>query len=247
MKILVIVAVSLLFVPSQGVANILTISAAQGGQVPAGVNYVNFDDLALGSATQTATGPTGSVLVGFEGGAAVQGDVWDIHRAPAVYNNQGAFFGGQPDGLDATPYLMTFSGSIKIDFANPQKYVGLLWGTPDYGQALQLYSDALGLVGSFSGTDLFDWGLVSITDDNRSAYVNINSAVPFDFVVATPSAFEFDNLAYFTETVALPGESRTLSFPNGSAVPDGGSSAVLVGLAALGCIGGWKKMLARRA
>lgn len=225
------------FVAYNAAATTLTLSAAKGGAVPANVNYVNFDDLSLGQATQTASGPNGSVVVVPQGNAAiVQGMVQWVYHPPWIHNNQGAFFRGQPDGEDQTPYLTTRNGSVKIEFAAPQKYLGLLWGTPDNGQTLELYSNNAGFLGAVSGTDLLSLGVVVITDDFRSAYVNINSEIPFDYAIATPSVFEFDNLAYFSEQVALPGKVLTLPIQNGSLVPDVGATIWLLGSALAGVI-----------
>lgn len=233
MKTMLITACAISFVAYQTAADILTFSAAKGGDVPTGVNYVNFDDLTLGQTPQTASGPNGSVLVVPEGGArVVQGMELFVYHPPFVHNNQGALFGGQPDGEDQTPYLTTgSSGSVNLQFATPQKYLGVLWGTPDSGQALQLYSNTTGFLGSISGTDLLTLGIVVVTDDFRSAYVNINSETPFDYAIATAPVFEFDNLAFFNENVTLPGQVRTLALENGSRVPDGGCTGLLLGSA----------------
>lgn len=237
MKTILITTCALSLVAYEAAANIITMSAEKGGAVPAGVNYVSFDDLTLGQMTQTASGPNGSVLVEFQGDAqAVQGMQQWVYHPPFLHNNQGAFFDSQPDGQDQTPYLTTGGGSVKLQFATPQKYMGLLWGTPDHGQALQLYSNATGFLGSISGTDLLNLGIVVITDDYRSVYLNINSELPFDYALATPSVFEFDNLAYFTENVSLPGQPITFASGDRAEVPDAGSTALLLGLAMAGMV-----------
>jgi hypothetical protein len=81
----------------------------------------------------------------------------------------------------------------------------LLWGSVDLYNTLQFFSGNT-LVGTIAGgainaTATGDQGL------NGTFYVNINSDLPFDSVVATSSnfAFEFDNVAYSASPIPEPG------------------------------------------
>jgi hypothetical protein len=213
---------------SQAAADLLTISGAIGGLPAAGVNYVNFDDLALGSAPQTATGPNGTVAV-LPGpdSAVVQGNVSGVYAWPHRSNNQGAAFGGAPDGEDQTPYLTTGAGWITLQFAAPQQYFGLLWSSVDSYNSLSLYSSSQGLLGALSGGELSP---ITGGSSLYTAYININSSVPFDYVVASSggNAFEFDDVAYSSQPAVFSGISIR------SSVPDGGSTSGLLALGVLG-------------
>ena len=178
----------------------LTVSAAVGG-APTGVNYVNFDDLALGSAGGISDG----VGVAFDpDGQAVQGSVSGIYAAPYLSNGNGVPFGDPENGPDTTTFLSTGLGSATLSFPGLEKYVGLLWGSVDAYNTLSLY-DGEALVGSITGTTVTA-GANGDQGVNGTYYVNISSTLPFNKVVATSSqyAFEFDNVAYNRTAVPEP-------------------------------------------
>ncbi len=81
---------------------------------------------------------------------------------------------------------------------------GLLWGSVDSYNTLSFY-DGTTLLFNFTGLDVD-----SLANGNQGAagtlYVNINSATPFDRVVASSSAyaFEFDNVALAVDPITLP-------------------------------------------
>ncbi len=178
----------------------LTVSAAVGG-APTGVNYVNFDDLALGSAGGVSDG----VGVAFDpDGQAVQGSVSGIYAAPYLSNGNGVPFGDPENGPDTTTFLSTGLGSATLSFPGLEKYVGLLWGSVDAYNTLSLY-DGAALVGSITGTTVTA-GANGDQGVNGTYYVNISSTLPFNKVVATSSqyAFEFDNVAYNRTAVPEP-------------------------------------------
>jgi hypothetical protein len=178
----------------------LTVSADVGG-APTGVNYVNFDDLALGSAGGVSDG----VGVAFDpDGQAVQGSVSGIYAAPYLSNGNGVPFGDPENGPDTTTFLSTGLGSATLSFPGLEKYVGLLWGSVDAYNTLSLY-DGAALVGSITGTTVTA-GANGDQGVNGTYYVNISSTLPFNKVVATSSqyAFEFDNVAYNRTAVPEP-------------------------------------------
>jgi len=188
----------------------LTWSGSVGG-APTGVNLVNFDDLTPGTVNNVlASGPNGSVTVTTTPDAmAVQGTT-EKYAAPYLSGGNGTGF-GNGDGPDATTYLTSGmnSGSypnakVTLTFGSLQQYFGLLWGSVDSYNTLSFYNGNT-LVGTLTGSQV----LASPTGDqgvNGTVYVNINSTLPFDTVVATSSqyAFEFDNVAYNTTTVPEP-------------------------------------------
>ncbi len=179
----------------------LTINSVVGG-VPSGASsYVKFNDLLLGNAGGTSDG----IAVSFTGaGQTVQGSSPGFYAAPVLSNNNGANFGGQPDGTDTTHYLTTGQDQVILGLPSAEKYFGLLWGSVDAYNTLEFFS-GMTSVGTITGTDVS----ASANGDqgaNGTYYVNINSDVSFDRVVASSSgyAFEFDNVAYHTEALTVP-------------------------------------------
>jgi hypothetical protein len=110
-----------------------------------------------------------------------------------------------------------------------------LWSSVDGNNTLSLYSNSGSLIGSITGADLSDFEVFTST-----AQVNINSAIAFDYVVASnvrfagDCCFEFDNLAYYSEKVPLPPGGR---------LPDEGPAGVLlaVGVGAISLLHRWMR------
>lgn len=179
----------------------ITVSASIGG-VPTGTNYENFDSLTLGGAGgATASG----ITVSFSpDGGAVQGSLDNKYAAPYLSSNNGTLFGDLNNGADGTTYLTSGLGNATLTFATGEKYLGLLWGSVDLENTLSFYDGAT-LVGSITGSDV-----TALANGDQGAngtfYVNINSPVAFDRVVATSTkySFEFDNVAFDTGSVAVP-------------------------------------------
>jgi hypothetical protein len=178
----------------------ITINASVGG-APTGVSYANFDSLPLG----TAGGVSNGITVSFgSDGQAVQGSLSGVYAAPYLSNGNGALFGDNTNGPDATTYLTTGIGSVTLTLPGEEKYIGLLWGSVDSYNTLSLY-DGSTLVGTATGTDV-----TNNADGDQGVsgtyYVNINSTESFDRVVATSSSysFEFDNVAYNSTAVPEP-------------------------------------------
>jgi hypothetical protein len=178
----------------------LTVSAAVGG-APTGVNYVNFDNLPLGSTGGTSNGVTVSFT---PDGQAVQGSLAGFYAAPYLSNNNGTLFGDPANGPDTTTYLTTGIGTATLGLPVNAEYLGLLWGSVDTYNTLSFYENGA-LVGSITGSMVTanangDQGI------NGTYYVNIDSTTPFNTVVASSSqyAFEFDNVAYNRTAVPEP-------------------------------------------
>lgn len=195
------VAVAALIGAAGSASASLILNSSVGG-APTGVNYANFDNLPLG----TGGGTSGGIGVSFTGGdsRAVQGAASGLYAAPFLSGGNGALFGNPGNGADTTTYLSTGIGSIKLSLPGLEKYFGLLWGSVDSYNSLQLYSGAL-LVGTVTGTDV----TASANGDQGALgtfYVNVNSDVAFDSVKLSSSqyAFEFDNVAYNTASRAVP-------------------------------------------
>jgi len=201
----------------------LTIVSAVGGQpsTAPGVKYVNFDFLSGDLAYDTTNADY--ITVGLKPDAAVvSGSASGLYAAPYLSSSNGVLFGDNTvSGVDKTPYLTSGKeggsypdAAVTLTFTAYQKYLGLLWGSVDSYNTLEFFSGST-LVGSITGAQVLanpngDQGLYG------TVYVNIDSTVPFNKVVASSSeyAFEFDNVAYnsanYDGTGAVP-EPATLA------------------------------------
>lgn len=197
----------------------LSIVSSVGG-APTGAIRFNFDGLTLGSLSpQNATSVDGSSVmqVAVEPNAAVVlGSASGVYAAPFLSGGNGAGFGAggtdQADGQDTTQYLTSGStgapgyanAAVTLVLPFDAKYFGILWGSVDTYNTLSFYDGAT-LVGSITGSDV-----TPAATGNQGAsgtfYVNINSTVAFDRVVATSTqfAFEFDNVALSAAPIPAP-------------------------------------------
>lgn len=172
------------------------ISASVGG-APVGTILENFDSLSLGNGGGTT--PTG-IGVAFTGNAQlVTGDASGVYAAPFLSGGNGAGFGSpgnQPNGADTTRYLTTGTSTVTLTLPSLVPFVGLLWGSVDTYNTLQLFNGAV-LVDTIGGAQVS-----AIANGNQGLngtfYVNITASGLFDTVVASSSsfAFEFDNVAF---------------------------------------------------
>ena len=169
------------------------INATVGGAA-AGVNYVNFDNLTLGS----AGGTSGNVGVSFvPDGQTVSGAASGLYAAPYISGSNGVPFGDATvSGADTTRYLSTGMGSAVLTFPGQEHYLGILWGSVDLYNSLEFFLGSTS-VGTVTGANIFaaaagDQGI------NGTYYANIVSDMAFDRAVASSSqyAFEFDNVAF---------------------------------------------------
>ncbi len=197
----------------------VVIFGAVGGSPPSGQNYVTFDALSLGGAggiamnTAGSLVPLGSIAVSFNPDAqVVNGAASGLYAPPVLSNNNGLNFNSQANGVDTTNYITSgkdFSPNVgakaTLTFSAQQQYFGLLWGSVDLYNTLEFFNGATS-VGVITG------GMVNANaNGNQGAggtfYVNINSTLGFDRVVATSSnyAFEFDNVAYGLSQIPEPG------------------------------------------
>jgi hypothetical protein len=188
------------------------LSGSVGG-VPAGADYYEtFDSLTPGSSATAML--AGGLTVSFApDGKAVQGAQSGQYAAPFLSGGNGAMFGGQGDGADATTYLTSGgpNGSTTLMFDTQQKYLGLLWGSVDDYNTLEFFSGGAS-VASFNGLNVGNsTGTNNCIGGNQGAlgtcYVNINFLTgSFDKVVATSNAyaFEFDNVAFSQTPVGVP-------------------------------------------
>jgi hypothetical protein len=172
----------------------LTLLSLVGG-IPVGADtYVNFDNLPLGNTGGTSNG----VGVSFTpDGQTVQGSSSGLYAAPFLSNSNGVLFGDSTvSGADATPYLTTGTGSVVLSFPGEEMYMGVLWGSVDTYNTLT-FLDGSTVVGSITGANV-----TAMANGDQGAsgtfYVNINSDLAFNKVIATSSqyAFEFDNVAF---------------------------------------------------
>jgi hypothetical protein len=189
--------------------DILTILPLVGGGPAIGADYVTFDDLPLGIAGGYAANALGSadgggINVSFSPDAQAVSGSSSQFAEPYLSGDNGTAFGQNAlTGPDGSQYITsgsngdgTTSSAATLLFNSPQEYLGLLWGSVDLYNTLEFYNGST-LVGSITGGDV---NAVANGDQgaNGTYYVNINSSLPFDSVVAvsTQYAFEFDNVAY---------------------------------------------------
>lgn len=193
---------ALILAQSAGAQAALIVNSAIGG-APTGMTYVDFNLLPLGN----SGGVSGGLTVSFTGTAqTVLGAESGHYAAPFLSNNNGALFGTPGNGADATQYLSTGIGSVTLLMPGDMQYFGLLWGSVDDYNSLEFWEGAL-MVGMLTGTDIWA-GANGDQGANGTFYVNVNSTVAFDRVIAksTQYAFELDNVAYnATSSVPEPG------------------------------------------
>ena len=199
-------------VPSLSAHATVTVSTAADA-APAGVHYVNFDDVKSGHDA------SGGVSITFTPNSWI-----DIGAAPWLSNGNGAPFGDATiSGPDATTFL--FAGSpITLALPGPEQYFGILWGSVDAVNTLSFYAKNGTLVGVVTGSDVAanangSW------EAGGSVYVNFTSSQPFTTVVVDGggSIFEFDNVAY---KASIPAVS-TVPEPSGAALALAGLLATL--------------------
>jgi hypothetical protein len=223
LKLKLAVFLALALIAGQPAAGSLSIIATVGGGPMSGVNYLTFNDLALGDATQQVNS---DVEISFTPDAGVViGALSGRYARPWVSGGSGLNFGNQADGVNTTKYITSgkdgspnVGANATLTFNRKQTYFGLLWGSVDLYNTLKFY-DGNTLVGSITG-GMVNPNAVGNQGLSGTFYVNVNSTVGFNRVVAVSSnyAFEFDNVAY------------------GNAIPEPGSLLVwgALGLAGLG-------------
>jgi len=194
--------------PSLSAHATLTVSTAADA-APAGVHYVNFDDVTY------SDGATGGLTVTFSPNSGL-----NIGAAPYLSNGNGLPFGDSTfSGPDTSQFL--FAGSpVTLDMPSGQEYFGILWGSVDASNSLSFYAADGALVGLVKGSDVAPNANGS-WDADGTVYVNINSSLAFTKVVVDggDSIFEFDNVGY------------NASPPPVSSVPEpAAATLVLIGL-----------------
>jgi hypothetical protein len=194
----------------------LSVSGLVGG-APTGTIRFNFDDLPLGTAggASTAVNSTDQIIVNITtNGQAVQGSASGVYAAPFLSGGNGTGFGpggsNEADGVNATTDLTSGStGSVaaaQVELVLPftATYFGILWGSVDSYNTLFFYDGAT-LVGSVTGS-----AVTASPNGNQGVngtlYVNIESTLGFNRVVARSSsfAFEFDNVALSAAPIPAP-------------------------------------------
>ena len=148
---------------------------------------------------------TGATLVNFDGGlpsfVTLSGNaLFNSGAAPYYSGATATFFGEKPNtGADSTNYIaLNAGGSATFNFANPETYFGILWGSVDTYNSLTFYDAANNNLGIITGENFA--AAISMGDQgkNGTTYVNVTSSTAFTKVVASSSAvaFELDDVAF---------------------------------------------------
>lgn len=191
------------------------VNSAVGG-APTGATFFNFDALQLGTQSPqnaVAVNSTDVIQVLVQPNAAVVSGTTNQYAAPFLSGGNGTGFGpggtNQADGVNATRYLTSGStgapgfsdAAITLVLPFAAKYFGLLWGSVDTYNTLSFFSGNT-LLGTITGSQVTPQA-VGNQGQQGTFYVNIESNVAFDRVVATSTdfAFEFDNVALDETTI----------------------------------------------
>jgi hypothetical protein len=159
---------------------------------------------------------TASPIVSFTGSANYVTGLSAYNYAPPVLSNGNGTMFGNSNGTDTSRYIaVEGGGSAKFLFGATQTYFGLLWGSVDSFNTLSFYDNST-LIGAVTGS-----AVTSSANGDRTAsgtlYVNINSTLPFNTVIAssTANSFEFDNVAYKATPTAVPEPTSLMMFGTG--------------------------------
>jgi hypothetical protein len=147
----------------------------------------------------------------------VQGTLLPLHATPVagVSGGNPEYLTGDFDSALTTNiaasgnYLSTDLGTITINFTGNQEALGALWGSIDTGNMLTLLESGTP-VGSVTGTQvqMAASGFVSngFQGPGGSAYVEINSTLPFNEIELTSSvvSFEIAGIVGSTSPITTP-------------------------------------------
>ena len=208
---LTITIASILALSAPGIAKAQLYVTADIGGVPtvSGATLENFDE------------PTPSILTLSGPAFLVTGTTPNGHTPPYFSGSTAAFFGESPIvGYDNSQYVAVEpGGSATLSFTTPQHYLGLMWGSVDPYDSMNLltfYDSANNAIGIVDGGEINSLLGGIQTGSYVNGYVNIISASAFASVVATasptyPESFEFDDVAY-AQVVPEPTSLSLLAF-----------------------------------
>jgi hypothetical protein len=198
---------------------ILTYTATDEGSAapPAGDVLQTYTPPTTGSGTIDYSNGTTVTFANPSGSAypaqAVNGTVLNQYAAPVAANGQ-AVTGN---------YYSTGLGTVNIQFATPQNYLGVLWGSVDLGNDLFFYSNG-NLVGEITAAD-FDSAANGSQAYGGSYFVNAGvTGGSFNQVVATSSFVSF-------ELANVEGGSAPSSVPEPSSLALLGAALIACGIA----------------
>jgi hypothetical protein len=201
----------LLLAASAGIANASTITASLFSP-DAGLGPVIIDLTGIKPVSQTSfSGPGYSVsfavALGPSGQGVVQGAFGGRYAIPVagiigVAPNQQAEYltGGYgslltPTAADSGNYFSTGTGSITINFNQPETWFGLLWGSIDTGNLLT-FKNGNNTVFTVTGTAVQNAAAGFLSNGFQgpggSAYVLVNTDTPFTSVIASSSVVSFE-------------------------------------------------------
>lgn len=210
-------------------ASPFSISTVVGG-VPGSGSAIDLGALPLGD----TGGTVGGVTFGFTGNAqVVQGSAAGVYAAPYASGSEGTFFGGGNGAvggnyLTAGNDLAKAGSGVAIGFSVPQIAFGLLWGSIDTYNKIQVFNGST-LVGTVTETPPIP-SQPGNQGAGGSAYVQVASSTAFNRLVFSSDGWAFE----FADLTSL--QAPILGEPPAN-VPEPGTLPVLgAGLALLGLV-----------
>jgi hypothetical protein len=204
-RIAVFVGTALLLAASAGIANASTITASlYSPDAGLGPVLINLAGISPTPSQTSFSGPGYSVSFAVESDQGVVRGALDSRYAVPVAGVTGGnaeyLTGDYGSALTTNPadsgnYFSTGTGTITIDFNQPETWLALLWGSIDTGNQLT-FMNGSNTVFTVTGTDVQNAaaGFVSngFQGPGGSAYVLVNTSTPFTSVIASSSSVSYE-------------------------------------------------------
>ena len=203
-RIAVSVGTALLLAASAGIASASTITASLFSP-DAGLGPVIIDLTGITATSQAPfSGPGYSVSFAVDPDQGVVKGALDSRYAIPVAGVTGGnaeYLTGDygsaltTDPADSGNYFSTGTGTITIDFNQPETWLALLWGSIDTGNQLT-FKNGSSTVFTVSGTDVqkaaAGFAGNGFQGPGGSAYVLVNTSTPFTSVIASSGVVSFE-------------------------------------------------------
>ena len=220
-RITVAVGTALLLAASAGIANASTITASlfspEAGLGPVVINLTGIP--AVSQASFSGSGYSVSFAIdpsqpdqGVVGGA--HGCCYAIPVAGVINGNQPEYLTGgygsplTANAADSGNYFSTGTGTVTINFNQPETWLALLWGSIDTGNLLT-FKNGNDTVFTVTGTDVQNaaagFAGNGFQGPGGSAYVLVNTTTPFTSVIASSSQVSFEFGGVVASAVPEPG------------------------------------------